>query len=55
MEGCSFSLSEAKPRRFGLQVLAVVLLASWNLPRLLPRAFCVGLLPVGTAFPVKHP
>lgn len=36
-------------------MFAVVLLASWNLPRLLPRFFPVGLLPMGTAFPMKHP
>lgn len=55
MEDFSFSLNEAKPKHFGLEMFAVMLLASWNLPCLLPRSFPVGLLPTRTAFPVKHP
>lgn len=51
----SFSLNEAKPKHLGLEMFAVVLLASWNLPCLLPGSFPVGLLSAGTAFPMKHP
>lgn len=55
MEDFSFSLNEAKPKHFGLEMFAVVLVGSWNLPCLLPCSFPVGLLPTGTAFSMKHP
>lgn len=55
MEDFSFSLNEAKPKHFGLEMFAIMLLASWILPCFLPLFFPVGLLPTRTAIPVKHP
>lgn len=50
MEDFSYSLNEAKPKHFGLEMFAVVLLVSWSLPCLLPCSFPVGLLPTGLQF-----
>lgn len=54
MEDFSFSLNEAKPKCFGLETFAVVLLASWNLPCLLPAPSLWASSPQ-TAFPMKDP
>lgn len=55
MEDLSFSLNEAKPKHFGLEMFALVVLVSWSLPCLLPFSFPVGLLPTGLHFPRSIP
>lgn len=51
VEDLSFSLREAKPKRFGLEMFAVVLE-----PCLLAAQLCPGESPsTGTLFPLKHP
>lgn len=55
MEDFSFSLNEAKPKHFGLEMFAVVVLVSWSLPCLQPFSFPVGLLPTGLCFPRSIP
>lgn len=54
MEGFSFSLNEAKPKCFGLEMFDVLLLVSWNLPCLLPHSFLEASSPWGL-HPVKPP
>lgn len=49
MEDFSFSLNEAKPKHFGLEMFAVVVLVSWSL------LFPCGPPSHRTVFPTKHP
>lgn len=55
MEDFSFSLNEAKPKHFGLEMFVIVVLVSWSLPCLLPFSFPVGLLPTALCFPQSIP